>query len=99
MYRTILLPLAKRDIQEAAIWYNTKQKGLGKKFTSSIRKKVHFIRQNPKAVSFRYGDSRTAVLDRFPYMIHFTVDDHKKIIIISAVLSMHRNPQIWKTRK
>ncbi|MCK4406601.1 MAG: hypothetical protein KAV44_02895 [Bacteroidales bacterium] len=28
MYKSIILPLAKEDIREAAFWYNEKQKGL-----------------------------------------------------------------------
>jgi hypothetical protein len=36
MYSVIMLPLAKQDIKEAALWYNKKQKGLGKRFTLSV---------------------------------------------------------------
>jgi hypothetical protein len=35
MYKLLILPLAKNDIKEAAIWYNSRQKGLGKR----LRKK------------------------------------------------------------
>ncbi|HET53762.1 MAG TPA: type II toxin-antitoxin system RelE/ParE family toxin, partial [Ignavibacteria bacterium] len=49
MYKSIILPLAKEDIREAAKWYNKQQNGLGKRFTAEVREKVHFIRQNPKA--------------------------------------------------
>ena len=66
MYKSIILTLAKQDIKEAATWYKKKQSGLGKKFTVTIRKKVLYIRQNPKAVAIRYDDTRTAVLDTFP---------------------------------
>ena len=61
MYRSIILPLAKEDIREAAIWYNKQQDGLGKRFTAEVRDKVHFIRQNPKASNIRYDGVRTAV--------------------------------------
>jgi hypothetical protein len=54
MYKSIILPLAKVDIQEAAKWYNKRQEGLGKRFTAEIREKVHFMRQNPKASIVRY---------------------------------------------
>ncbi len=60
MYRSIILPLAKEDIREAAIWYNKQQDGLGKRFTAEVRDKVHFIRQNPKASNIRYDGVRTA---------------------------------------
>lgn len=98
MYKSIILPLAKQDIKEAAKWYNERQPGLGNRFTQHVRQKVKFIRQNPKAVAISYDDTRTAILDIFPYMIHFTGDDENKLVIISAVLSTHRDPETWKER-
>jgi hypothetical protein len=32
MFKSIILPLAKEDIREAAKWYNKQQEGLGKRF-------------------------------------------------------------------
>lgn len=48
MYKSVVLPYAKEDIREAALWYNEKQKGLGIRFISEVREKVDFIRQNPQ---------------------------------------------------
>lgn len=70
MFGVIMLPPAKEDIREAAMWYNHRQKGLGKRFTSEVRKKVVLIRQNPEAYLLRYDAVRTAHLDVFPFMIH-----------------------------
>lgn len=98
MYKSIILALAKEDIREAALWYNKRQKGLGKIFTAEVREKVHFIRQNPKASNVRYNNVRTAVLNVFPFMIHFTINEKSKTIIISAVLHTSRNPELWKNR-
>ncbi len=98
MYKSVILPLAKQDIKEAAGWYNEHQPGLGKRFTAHLKKTVLYIRQNPKAVAIRYDDTRTILLDTFPYLIHFSIDDDKHIIIISAVLSTSRDPEIWKDR-
>lgn len=69
------MPLAKQDIKEAAIWYNSKQKDLGKKFTQKIRLKVNFICKHPGAFAIRYENTRTTVLDTFPYMIHYAIDE------------------------
>jgi plasmid stabilization system protein ParE len=98
MYKSIILLLAKEDIREAAKWYNKQQKGLGKRFTTEVRENVHFIRQNPKASNARYNNVRTAVLNVFPFMIHFTVDEKNKTIIITAVLHTSRDPEIWEKR-
>ena len=35
MYKSIILPLAKQDIKDAAGWYNGKQKRLGKIYTKN----------------------------------------------------------------
>ncbi len=37
MYKAVLLPPAKQDILEAFNWYNSKQHGLGKRFTNIVR--------------------------------------------------------------
>ncbi len=98
MYKSIILPLAKEDIREAAKWYNKRQIGLGKRFTAEVREKVHFIRQNPKASNIRYNSVRTAVLNVFPFMVHFTIEEKNKTVIVSAVLHTSRNPELWKNR-
>ena len=98
MYKSIILPLAKADIREAALWYNKKQKGLGKRFTAEIRQKVHFIKQNHKASNVRYDNVRTAVLNIFPFMVHYTIDESNKTVIISAVFHTSRNPDVWNER-
>lgn len=54
MYKIILLPLTKNDIKEAALWYEKKQKGLGKRFISIVRKKTESIKIAPKANFLRY---------------------------------------------
>jgi len=98
MYKSIILALAKEDIREAARWYNKQQNGLGKKFSAEVREKVHCIRQNPKASNIRYDGVRTAVLNVFPFMVHYTIDERNKTIIIAAVLHTSRNPELWKNR-
>lgn len=98
MYKSRILPLAKEDIREAAIWYNKQQNGLGKRFTAEVRENVHFIRQNPEASNIRYENVRTTVLNVFPFMVHYTIDEQDKTIIVSAVLHTSRNPELWKNR-
>jgi len=98
MYKSIILPLAKEDIREAAKWYNKKSQGLGKRFTSEVREKVRFIKQNPTASNVRYDNVRTAVLDIFPHMVHYIVNEANKTVVVSAVLHTSRDPELWNTR-
>ena len=98
MYKAIILPFASEDIREAAKWYNSRQEGLGKRFITEVREKVHFIRQSPKASTVRYDGVRTAVLNVFPFMVHFIVDEKNKTIIITGILHTSRDPKLWKER-
>lgn len=95
MYKAVILSLAKEDIREAALWYSKQQKGLGLRFITEVREKVYFIRQNPKASNIRYSSIRTAGLSVFPFMVHFTVDEKNKTVIVSAVLHTSRDPELW----
>jgi plasmid stabilization system protein ParE len=98
MFKVVILPQAKKDIHEAAQWYHTKQPGLGKRFTSEVRSKVSFIERNPMACAKKYDDVRTAVLNIFPFLVHYTIDEIKNVIVISAVLHTSRNSNIWENR-
>jgi len=97
MYKAVILPLANHDIKEAALWYNNEQPGLGKRFTTQIRQKIKLIKDDPELAPVRYDNIRTAVLDVFPFMIHYSIDHSLKLIVISAVLHTSRNPDIWKS--
>ncbi len=99
MYKVIILPIAKLDINEAAVWYNEKQIGLGKRFITEARQKVNQIKRNPFISVNRYDEIRTAVLEVFPFMIHYSVNEAEKTILILAVLHTSRNPDIWKEER
>lgn len=99
MYKAIILPLAKQDIKDAADWYNTKQNGLGTRFTKTVREKTRLIQQHPKISAIRYEDVRIAVLDVFPFTIHYTVAEQEKSIVISLVAHTSLNPDKWTQRK
>lgn len=75
-----------------------KQIGLGKRFVQEVRDKVSYIRNNPKATIIRYDDTRCAVLEVFPFMVHFTVDDGLKLVVVSAVFHTSLSPDMWAQR-
>jgi plasmid stabilization system protein ParE len=97
MFNIIILPVAKRDIKEAADWYNLKQPDLGKKFIKEVRLKVGLLKRDPFIYAVRYDYIRVSVLDIFPFMIHFGIVEPQNLIIIYAVLHTSRNPELWKT--
>lgn len=99
MYKAVILKPAKEDIRNTAIWYNEKQPGQGKRFTQFIRQKVRRICLNPYHYVVRYSTVHTAVVDVFPFIIHFIVNESEQSVVITAVLHTSQNPDIWTHRE
>lgn len=95
-YSLIILPFAKQDIKAAAFWYNGKQNNLGKKFIDAVKKEASIIQKNPFLYEVRYDTIRIALIDTFPYLIHFSIDANT--IVIKAVFHTSRNAAIWNER-
>lgn len=84
--RIVLLPSARSDIQIAAKWYESKQKGLGKSFKLSLADSIEMLKDPMRAYGpYVSGLSRIFVTD-FPYCIYFKSDESRKQLVIYAVL-------------
>jgi plasmid stabilization system protein ParE len=98
MYHSIILPIAKADIQDSSTWYEAQQKGLGKTFILFIRESIQFITANPYSFQVRFDEIRTAVVKKFPFLIHYLIDENSKTVIIVAVFHTSRDPLKWNDR-
>lgn len=96
-YKLTLLPLAKKDLEEIAAWYEVLQKNLGKRFLNAIKEEMKVVKEKPLLYQIRYDKTRVALIETFPYLIHFEID--KKEIVIKAIIHTSRNANIWKNRK
>ncbi len=97
-FEIVIEPPALQDIQEAIDYYDEQQVGLGEKFESELNKYFTTLLNIP-FFQIRYDKNRCLPLKKFPYMIHYTVDEENEWIVIRAVLNTHRDPGIWKSRK
>lgn len=95
-YKVIIFAEAKLDIKETANWYNDKQQGLGKRFITSVKNEISIIKQNPFLYEIRYDDVRTALIETFPYLIHFDIINYT--VFIKAVYHTSRDSEIWIER-
>jgi len=97
-YKAIVSESAKADIKESAKWYNKQQKGLGKRFTQSIKECVKIIQQQPESFQERYKNNRIGIPEKFPYLIIYNVDNNNKVVVIIAVFHSSQNPQKWQSK-
>jgi len=94
-YKISINPSATLDIVDTIDWYNGQQANLGFRFYKSIQATIKSIQKNPLGCAVRYKIIRTAIVKKFPYMLHYTVSQEFETIEILAVICMYRNPDSW----
>ena len=90
-FKLTLEPLVKLDIQQEINYYNSKQKGLGKRFHSEVKRAFVAIKKNP-FYQIRYDNIHCLPVKSFPAMVHFTINEQTKTIIIRAIINTNKNP-------
>ena len=96
-FNVTILKRADLEIEEAYLYYESIQNGLGERFITEYENhlntlyNVHFFEQ-------KYDVIRILPLKKFPYSIHFTVDEINKIVNIQAVICNYQNPLVTRIK-
>ena len=90
------LKLAKLEFHDSIKYYETQQKGLGKKFDDSIKNSIDTILEFPKAFYKIDKTTRKYVVDKFPYNIYYLIEDDT--IVILSIASQRKEPLYWIDR-
>jgi len=88
-YKLVVTPKAIIEIQDAIDYYNSKKESLGRRFFDEMERQLNAISKNPQYRSIRYDSIRMARFNKFPYAIHYEIQQEK--IIVNAVLCDYRN--------
>jgi toxin ParE1/3/4 len=97
MKSTRFHPKADAEMVDAAVWYETQQEDLGKRFLASVQDALNRIEVNPVLYPVVEGDVRRCLTKTFPFGVLFRIKSD--MIVIMAVMHLHREPDYWKTRK
>ena len=89
---------ALQDIQHATDWYNFKQQGLGLRFQKQVKKQINSLKSNPETYAVRYADVRCMLVKKFPFLVHFSIDQKLQMVEVFAVYHTSRNPMIWEEK-
>ena len=87
---------ALHDINQAAGWYEIQLKGLGKRFKQQTKKQINSLKKDPYLFSIKYNEIRCRKIEKFPFLIHYKIDEDQKLIQVFAIFHTSRNPKIWK---
>jgi plasmid stabilization system protein ParE len=94
--RLVVQPQPDLDIQAAAVWYEDQRAGLGLRFLDELDLVFQRVKDNPRQFPRVEGDVHRALLRHFPYGVYFLVESED--INVLAVLHLHREPDMWKSR-
>ena len=91
MWKVDFSPESFADVQCALIYYLEKGLSTGEAFIQAVEKSVSILKKNPY-YQIRYKNIRCLPLHKFPFMLHFELDEHKKQIKILGCIHTSLNP-------
>ena len=95
-YSLVVRRQAKRDLRQAAKWYEKRLSGLGREFVSEVDTVIGRIQENPQLYQPVYRDIRRAVVHRFPYGVFYRIDQHD--VVVFAIVHLNRDVSVWQDR-
>ena len=89
-------PEAREEFLAAIDLYNKTEPGLGLDFASEINAAIELIEAFPNAWTLVDFEIRRCLVRRFPYALLYAIE--KDMVMIYAVMHIHRDPDYWKSR-
>lgn len=89
-------PEAGRDLDTAAAWYEAERPGLGRRFLTEFSNLIGRISAGSAQFPTVEPGIRRGLVRRFPYGVYFAIED--EMIVVLAILHLHREPDAWKRR-
>ena len=89
-------PAAKRELNEAAEFYDSEDLGLGGSFLDAVERAFKQIQAFPESSQISLDPARTKVLSAFPFSVIYWVADD--VIVVLAVAHHRRQPGYWRSR-
>jgi plasmid stabilization system protein ParE len=94
--RVSFRPEAEAEVFETRDWYEGRRPGLGAEFRAALDETINRIADNPTQFRLLRGETRRAILTRFPYATYFRLDGNDIV-----VLAVHgrQHPRRWQSRR
>jgi ParE-like toxin of type II ParDE toxin-antitoxin system len=87
---------ARDEFWEAAFYYDSKETGLGSRFSAEVAHVIERILADPCLWRERSGGYRRVNCPVFPYYVAYFI--RNDTILIAAIAHGHRKPGYWKSR-
>ena len=87
-----ILKRAELEVNEAIVYYKDIQPKLAERFLTDYQNHLKTLKTIPY-FEIKYQEIRKISLKKFPYTIHFSVDELSELVLIHAVTCDYQNPE------
>ncbi|PZX19460.1 hypothetical protein LX69_00727 [Breznakibacter xylanolyticus] len=92
IYTIVYNPRLYDDVKEAVEWYNDHHPGLGDEFMTLFKRKSTLLANCCHLFAVRYHTVRCMPMGKFPYLIHYRIDNAFQLVVVEGVVHTSRNP-------
>ena len=96
MLQIEFLDLAQNELDDTFDYYEYQQKNLGYRFVQEIFNTINLIKLYPYAWTKSSQNTLRCLLNSFPYGVIY--QKRENIILIIAIINLHRKPNYWAGR-
>lgn len=82
------------DIEIARSFYEERKMGLGIRFVKEVKTTISRLENHP-FFEIRYRNIRCAPVSKFPFLVHFSVDEPSRKVEVFAIVHTSRNPESY----
>lgn len=97
MYHIKIDEDALNDLSQIVKWYNDQSQNLGIRFHKQVKSQINSLKSQPYICSIRYKDIRCMLVKKFPFMIHYSINEELSSVEIFSIFHTSRNPEIWNS--
>lgn len=90
-FKIVLYDEAISDFNKALEYYRNISPVVAKKFHSAVNSTFNDLKKNP-FYQIRYDNFRLKLVKKFPYLLHFIIDENIKTVFVYGIRNSHQNP-------
>ncbi|MBI2258941.1 MAG: type II toxin-antitoxin system RelE/ParE family toxin [Flavobacteriia bacterium] len=93
-FKILILNQASEEFEEAFEYYKEINPKIAKKFFNQTNIALNDLKKNP-FYQIRYDDFRMKIVKKFPYIIHYIVDENSKNVTVYGIRNSYQNPDSY----
>lgn len=93
-YSIRVLKATEKDIDMAFEYYSSINSKLGKRFIKLLNAAFNDLEKNP-FYQIRYDNFRMKIIRKFPYVIHYVIDENRQVVLVYGVRCTYQNPDSY----